>query len=275
VSAMAGLTGVECVECRAAGHRCQAQIWIENEPLCMRCADHERCCFDTAKDMGTPDGADEEVDLCVVPAPDRPVERLRHRVVVTPPRFEYEERAMIRCELTKYSLADVARRHSLDAWMIADLQPDEAARETSRQEAQAKLVRVEVERRQKLVIDGEMVMMAPGVTMGAEMIECHKKPVTIALVQTAVCDYFAIGRDRLEKHFCGHKMARRRQIAMFISYRICDKTLTEIGIAFGGFHHTTVAHALRTIEKNIPRDAELNKYVETIEAALDAGNVAA
>ena len=47
MSVMAKLKGIECAPCRRAGHGCQAQM-IDGEPMCLRCADQEPCCFVTA-----------------------------------------------------------------------------------------------------------------------------------------------------------------------------------------------------------------------------------
>lgn len=75
----ARLRGVWCADCWKRGHRCQAQIVAQrvNEsaseqdgeeviqcvPLCMRCADGELCCFETAKALPAIKRLDEGVDL--------------------------------------------------------------------------------------------------------------------------------------------------------------------------------------------------------------------
>lgn len=75
----ARLRGVWCVDCWKRGHRCQAQIVaqrvndmaseqdcaevIQCVPLCMRCADGEPCCFETAKALPKIERLDEGVDL--------------------------------------------------------------------------------------------------------------------------------------------------------------------------------------------------------------------
>lgn len=39
------LRNVHCARCLTAGHKCQAQIVIDEIPLCLRCADDEPCIY--------------------------------------------------------------------------------------------------------------------------------------------------------------------------------------------------------------------------------------
>ncbi len=52
-------------------------------------------------------------------------------------------------------------------------------------------------------------------------------------------------------------MARPRQLAMYLAKQLTTCSLPEIGRAFGGRDHTTVAHAVRTIENLLTTDAAL------------------
>jgi hypothetical protein len=63
------LIGRECARCREAGHQCQAQIWIDDVPLCLRCADDEPCIFITAAQLA--EAMPVELDPCMVPRPSR------------------------------------------------------------------------------------------------------------------------------------------------------------------------------------------------------------
>jgi hypothetical protein len=78
MSALAKLKNQRCAECWRRGHVCQAQIIatsarkgadeLECELLCMRCADGELCCFETAKRLPCPSRMTPEAeDLCVIP----------------------------------------------------------------------------------------------------------------------------------------------------------------------------------------------------------------
>ena len=60
-------------------------------------------------------------------------------------------------------------------------------------------------------------------------------------------------------------MARPRQIAMYLSKKYTTKSLPEIGRRFSGRDHTTVIHAVKTIEKFIESDQDLKQNVDTIK----------
>lgn len=45
-----------------------------------------------------------------------------------------------------------------------------------------------------------------------------------------------------------------RQVAMYLTRQLTNRSLTAIGIAFGFRHHTTVLHAIRTVEGRMKID---------------------
>ena len=56
-------------------------------------------------------------------------------------------------------------------------------------------------------------------------------------------------------------VARPRQIAMYLAKSITSRSLPEIGRKFGGRDHTTVMHAIKTIEQKKTRKT---KVIQTI-----------
>jgi hypothetical protein len=130
MSALASLINVECVECRRKGHRCQAQMWVsvddaKSEPVCLRCADGEACCFETAQAVEAP--AVDELDVFTVPVQARLPQGRREK---TP---EYilvgtEERAEIIRELKVAPAAQLALRHGLPESVVRQIVEQKAAR---------------------------------------------------------------------------------------------------------------------------------------------------
>ena len=59
-----------------------------------------------------------------------------------------------------------------------------------------------------------------------------------------------------------------RQIAMYLSKELTQKSLPEIGNAFGGRDHTTVLHAVRKIQTMRNSDANLNHNIHILEQQL-------
>jgi len=58
-----------------------------------------------------------------------------------------------------------------------------------------------------------------------------------------------------------------RQVAMFLSKRLTDKSLPAIGAQFDK-HHTTVIHAIRKIEKMRGKDRDIDRILTTLEEEL-------
>jgi chromosomal replication initiator protein len=59
-----------------------------------------------------------------------------------------------------------------------------------------------------------------------------------------------------------------RQIAMYLAKELTQKSLPEIGEAFGGRDHTTVLHAMRKIAEQRQHDPDLNHQIHVLEQTL-------
>ena len=67
-------------------------------------------------------------------------------------------------------------------------------------------------------------------------------------------------------------MARPRQLAMYLAKILTPLSLPDIGKAFGR-DHTTVIHAVKTIEDLIVRDKELAADVDLLSRRLKGETV--
>jgi chromosomal replication initiator protein len=63
-------------------------------------------------------------------------------------------------------------------------------------------------------------------------------------------------------------IARPRQAAMYLAKTLTTRSYPDIGRRFGGRDHTTVLHAVRTIERLMGEDAALARDVETLTRKL-------
>jgi chromosomal replication initiator protein len=55
---------------------------------------------------------------------------------------------------------------------------------------------------------------------------------------------------------------------MYLAKNLTSLSYPEIGRQFGGRDHTTVMHAVRTVENLMKSDAQLNEDVELIKSIL-------
>lgn len=91
----------------------------------------------------------------------------------------------------------------------------------------------------------------------------------IAEIQSAVCAHFALPRDAMTATSRFTRVARPRQIAMYLAKRLTTRSLPEIGRKFGNRDHSTVIHAVRRISELIEADGEVERDVRAIRDGIE------
>lgn len=80
-----------------------------------------------------------------------------------------------------------------------------------------------------------------------DLLALQEKLITIENIQKTVAEYYKIKVADLLSKRRSRSVARPRQVAMALAKELTNKSLPEIGDAFGGRDHTTVLHACRKI----------------------------
>lgn len=106
------------------------------------------------------------------------------------------------------------------------------------------------------------------VTSGFIGMEVRPARITVKRIQQVVASYFDIAEIEMVSARRSREVARPRQVAMYLAKQLTPKSLPDIGRRFGGRDHTTVIHAIRTIEKLTAIDGELAVDVEALRARL-------
>lgn len=89
-------------------------------------------------------------------------------------------------------------------------------------------------------------------------------PPLIADIQRAVASAFEVDRGEMTSDSRARVVARPRQVAMYLAKRLTRRSMPEIGRRFGGRDHTTVMHAVKTIERLRKVDAEIDGRVRSL-----------
>ena len=97
-----------------------------------------------------------------------------------------------------------------------------------------------------------------------DLIRSNEKVITIDDIQQKISERYNIKIVDLSSPRKVRSIARPRQIAMYLSKQLTSKSLVEIGKKFGKKDHTTVVHAIKTIEKMMESDKEFFKEVDII-----------
>ncbi|MDM7859345.1 chromosomal replication initiator protein DnaA [Alteromonas sp. ASW11-36] len=82
-----------------------------------------------------------------------------------------------------------------------------------------------------------------------DLLSLQDKLVTIENIQKTVADYYKVKLSDILSKRRSRSIARPRQLAMALAKELTNRSLPEIGNAFGGRDHTTVLHACRKIEQ--------------------------
>jgi chromosomal replication initiator protein len=97
-----------------------------------------------------------------------------------------------------------------------------------------------------------------------------EKAVTLSAIKQAVCAVFEVTKTDLEGKRKFQKLVRARQIGMYLSRELTSKSFPQIGISFGGRHHTTVLYAMRKVDKALPADLEIANDVARVKRELSS-----
>lgn len=102
-----------------------------------------------------------------------------------------------------------------------------------------------------------------------DLISVQDKQITIENIQKTVCEYYKLTLKEMLSKKRTRSIARPRQVAMALTKEMTTHSLPEIGEAFGGRDHTTVMHAVRTIEKLRETENRLNEDYLMLVRALE------
>lgn len=91
-----------------------------------------------------------------------------------------------------------------------------------------------------------------------DLLVLQDKLVTIENIQKTVAQYYKIRVADLTSKRRTRSIARPRQIAMALSKELTNRSLPEIGDAFGGRDHTTVIHACKKVVELKEKDQLIN-----------------
>ena len=112
-------------------------------------------------------------------------------------------------------------------------------------------------------IDLELAKAALGETGTAE-----QRRITIQQIFDVVTKYYNVQLSDLQSKKRHKSIAFPRQVCMFLARRHTRYSLEEIGGYFGGRDHTTVLHAVRTVDADTKADREIADQLNQIEGQL-------
>ncbi len=92
--------------------------------------------------------------------------------------------------------------------------------------------------------------------------------IQIQTIINSVTEYYGVKVTDLQSKRRQRSIAQPRQLCMYLARKHTRYSLEEIGGYFGGRDHTTVMHAVKTIDDRRETDAEFNNVVKSLEEHL-------
>jgi chromosomal replication initiator protein len=99
-------------------------------------------------------------------------------------------------------------------------------------------------------------------------IQKHRN-LSIEDIQKEVGTFYEIPDDMMRARTRKKEVALARQIAMFLAKKLTKHSLKTIGLHFGGRDHTTVIHAVETVESLIKTEAKARDEIDALERKLN------
>lgn len=95
-----------------------------------------------------------------------------------------------------------------------------------------------------------------------------RSTLTLDQIQKIVADYFGFSPDVLRSKTKKKEFVQARQIAMYFCKKFTNASLKTIGLNFGGRDHSTVIHAIQTVEE-LMRDDSFVDMLSAIQRRIE------
>ena len=102
-----------------------------------------------------------------------------------------------------------------------------------------------------------------------DLVKESRPQLTVEEIQHVVCDYLKIPEDLVRARTRKREVVQARQVAMYFSKQLTKHSLKTIGLHFGGRDHSTVIHAVQSVEDQIDTDPSFREMVGTISKKLE------
>ena len=101
-----------------------------------------------------------------------------------------------------------------------------------------------------------------------DIVGAYNRQITVENIQKMVADYYKLKVADLYSKKRSRVIARPRQIAMWLCKEVTPHSYQMIGESFGGRDHTTVLHAVRTVEDLRNKDQQINHDIHVLLQVL-------
>lgn len=102
----------------------------------------------------------------------------------------------------------------------------------------------------------------------ADFLRAYDRRVTIEEIKKKVAEHYSLKTSDLESPNRSRSIVRPRQISMYLARLLTPRSYPEIGRRFGNRDHTTVMHAVETIQRLTSMDPGFAEEVESLRLSI-------
>lgn len=117
-------------------------------------------------------------------------------------------------------------------------------------------------------LTGQPVSTAAALPLLQDLLRPNGRGATMDDIQKKTVEHYGLRIADMTSPRRTRAVARPRQVAMYLCKTLTEHSLPDIGRKFGGRDHTTVIHAVRTIEALIASDPVLARDVEALKREM-------
>ena len=104
----------------------------------------------------------------------------------------------------------------------------------------------------------------------SDLLRASSRQISIDEIQKQVAAHYDVRVAEMFSARRARNIARPRQVAMYLAKTLTSLSYPEIGRRFGGRDHTTVMHAVRSIEGLINTDDSINEDVQLLRSLISS-----
>ncbi len=106
-----------------------------------------------------------------------------------------------------------------------------------------------------------------------DMVRNSNAQISIESIQSHVCDYFEIDTNKVREKTRKQEIVEARQIAMYLAKKYTKSSLKTIGLHFGGRDHSTVIHAISTVEERLSTSPKYERILGELEQKIEVSTL--
>jgi len=106
-----------------------------------------------------------------------------------------------------------------------------------------------------------------------DMVKESVTQISIESIQDHVCEYFDIDTNKVREKTRKQEIVEARQLAMYLAKKFTKSSLKTIGLHFGGRDHSTVIHAISTVENRLNTSPKYSRILDDLEQKIEVASL--